>query len=332
MPGSSSSLSPPDIASGFHEIVLSVFDIERIARPMCEIWPFSPRRLPDAPAGQFTAWHVPAGCTRIEQAFLMPKDSETGRGGMRLVKFHGVPQRVMRSSQRSWDTGGIFDIDVFSRDVDTAYRRLQTHGWTALGEPVDYSEAHFHVRQVVAVGPDGLMVAIIQRYKPPVDGLPPFDLMSHIFNSTQMVRNYERSAAFYRDILGWPPSLEFIMENAAEPGADVLGLPMPHAVAAVRKLGMFKPPGVADGAVELIENASMHGQDFAAHCVAPNVGLLSLRIPVADAAAYAAKIVARGGTLYAKPSAYEIAPYGPVTAFSVRTPDGAILEFYQRNN
>lgn len=317
--------------AGFREIVHSVFDIGRIARPLLATGGFTLQSLPDAPRGQFAAWHVPAGCTRIEQAYLAPTGSGDGSGGLRLVRFHGVAQRVMRSSQRSWDTGGIFDIDVFSRDVDAVYRLLQSHGWTALGEPVDYSEAHFHVRQVVAVGPDGLMVAIIQRHSPPPDPGEPFDAMSRIFNSTQVVRDYDRAAAFYRDVLGWPPMLEFRIEGQTEPGADVLGLPMPHAVAVDRRIGIFRPAGATEGgSVELIEIRGMHGRDFAGHCVAPNVGLLSLRVPVADARRCAASVTARGGTPYAQPADYEIAPYGPVTAFSVRSPDGAIVEFFQR--
>ena len=74
----------------------------------------------------------------------------------------GFERRII-SSQRSWDTGGIFDVDIFTTDVERVYRELQRHGWTALGEPVDYTEAHFSVRQVVAVGPGGFMLAMIQR-------------------------------------------------------------------------------------------------------------------------------------------------------------------------
>jgi predicted enzyme related to lactoylglutathione lyase len=321
--------TPGLAGTGFQEIVLSVFNIDQIAGPMTALGEFERVPLPDAPPGQFAAWFTPPSCTRIEQAILRPKASAQGKGSLRLVKFHGAPQRVMRSSQRSWDTGGIFDIDVFTRDVDRAYRQLQTFGWTALGEPVDYSEASFSVRQVVAVGPSGLNLAMIQRYKPEVTGLPPFDLMSPVFNSTQMVSDYDRAAAFYHKTLGWPAALEFPIENAVEPGADVLGLPMPQARDAHRRIGIFHPQDTHEGSVELIENRSMRGRDFGPHCVAPNVGLLCLRFPVPDAQRYAAEIVARGGLLYASPSTFEIAPYGRVTLFSLRTPDGAILEFYQ---
>ena len=108
---------------------------------------------------------------------------------------------------------------------------------------------------------------------------------------------------------------------------DVLGLPPPLARSAVRKLGMFKSAN-GNGAVELIENQSMRGRDFSKDCVAPNVGILCLRIPVPDAAKYAREITARGGTLYAPPKKIEIAPYGQATIFAVRSPEGAIIEFF----
>ncbi len=151
--------------------------------------------------------------------------------------------------------------------------------------------------------------------------------MSPIFNSTQLVADFDRAVAFYTQTLGFGTRLTFPVRGALEPGADVLGLPLPFAKDADRMVGMFHPPGLAAG-VELIANRSMQGRDFSAQCVAPNVGMLCLRIPVDDAARYAGEITARGGTLYAPVRTFEIAPYGPVSSFSVRSPEGAIIEFF----
>ncbi|MCB2106760.1 MAG: hypothetical protein KDE14_03615 [Rhodobacteraceae bacterium] len=318
----------PGFSPGLREYVLSVFDFERIVTPMVEVGLFTRRDLPDAPPGQWAAWNVPADCTRIEQVYIEPMGSKAGEGGIRLVKFHGTKQRVMRSSQRSWDTGGLFDVDVMTPDVDSAYRKLQRYGWSANGEPVDYTEANLHVRQVVANGPDGFRLAMIQRYSPPATNLIAGATMSPIHGGVHMVRDYDVSRRYLLDTLGWSARLEFVIDNQAEPGADVLGLPLPMALTAVRRIGMFSGPG-GGGGIELIHTVDMYGVDFAEHCVAPNVGLLCQRFPVANAEKYAAEIAARGGAIYAPPSRYEIAPIGEVTAFAVRTPDGAILEFYQ---
>lgn len=317
------------------EAVVSVFDIERLVGPLTQVCGYVEQVLPDAPAEQFAAWNLPSECDRIEQRLLVPAPSEgfgaDGRGAIRLVRFHGVAeQKVMRSSQRSWDTGGIFDVDMFSADVDRIYRGLQRHGWTALGEPVDYSEAHFSVRQVVAIGPDGLVLAIIQRYQPYVEGLDPAGLLSPVFNSTQMVADFDAAMAFYGETLGFQLRVEFTVADVVEPGADVLGLPLTYAKAARRRLAMFKPDGPGEGGVELIQNLDMTGRRCDADCVAPNVGILCLRFEVEDAAAYAGEIVARGGVLLVEPMALDIAPFGVVTLFSVKSPEGAIIEFYSK--
>jgi predicted enzyme related to lactoylglutathione lyase len=312
------------------EAIVSTFDIDRLAAPLTAVCGFERIDLEDAPVEQWPAWRVPTECRRIEQALLVPQRSDAGRGAIRLVRFHGVEQRVMRSSQRSWDTGGIFDVDVFSADVDRLYHALQRFGWTALGEPTDYSEAHFSVRQVVAVGPDGLMLAIIQRYVPQVSGLDASGIPSPIFNSTQIVADLDRARRFYGEVLGWTPRLDFQLVGVAEPGANVLGLPMPHAQEARRRIAMFNPPGPAIGGVELIQNLDMHGQCWDQACVAPNVGILALRFEVEDAVAYAAEIEGRGGALFAPPSRVQVEPHGSLTCFSVRSPEGAVIEFFGR--
>ena len=314
------------------EAVVSVFDIDRLVRPLVEVCGYVETPLPDAPYEQFAAWHLPPECDRIEQRLLVPGPSEAfgadGRGALRLVRFHGVEQKVMRSSQRSWDTGGIFDVDVFSADLDRIYRGLQRHGWSAMGEPVDYSEAMFSVRQVVAMGPDGLVLAIIQRYEPFVDGLDPNGLLSPVFNSTQIVSDFDAALRFYGETLDFELQMTCKIEDVVEPGADVLGLPLPYAKDARRELAIFKPQGVNEGGIELVRNLDMHGRRWDADCIAPNVGILALRFEVDDAAAYACQIEARGGVLYSPVMQIEIAPFGTVMLFSVRSPEGAIIEFY----
>ena len=84
---------PSDALPGLREYVLSVFDIERIAQPMTEVGTFTFHALPDAPPGQFAAWHVPPACTRIEQVYLEPLGSEDGSGGMLLVSRSGLTDR-----------------------------------------------------------------------------------------------------------------------------------------------------------------------------------------------------------------------------------------------
>jgi predicted enzyme related to lactoylglutathione lyase len=327
--------------SGIQEVVISVYDFDHLAVPFADTGDYERVALPDAPREQWASWRVPRECTRIEQMLLRAKSSSAGQGSMKLVKFHGAAQKVMRSSQRSWDTGCIFDVDVRSRDTAAAYRRLQQLGWTALGEPVEYTEAMFHVVQSVATGPNGFMLAIIQALSNVPPDQPPYTVMSPVFNSSQMVASLDRALDFYTRVLGFTTAVRFDIDHQAEPGYDVLGLPLPQAETAVRRLAMLRSPeDPASGgapatpgmpaAVELIENASMKGRDFSADCVAPNIGILSLRIPVVDARKYAGEIKSRGGKLFSEPMALDVAPYGRVTILGIQSPEGALLEFYSK--
>ena len=313
---------------GFHEVVHSAFDIERLAGPLCAVGGWTRTDLPDAPLEQFKAWHVPEGCTRIEQCLLHAPNDE--RGSLRIVVFHGVEQRVMRSSQHLWDSGGHFDVDIYSNDADATYAALQRHGWTAFHDSADYGFGELQVREVIVIGPDGFVIGLIERRAPPLEWPESIGNLTRQFNSSQVVRDYVTAAAFYRDILGWKPLFEVAATGEEEPSL-ILGMPMPQCAEVERRVGIWHPEGSNDGSVELIQCAGIRARDFAEYAVAPNVGILSLRFPVADLAALAAQIEGRGWPIYTPQMELEIAPYGKVTLFSVRTPDGAILELYQND-
>ena len=311
---------------GFHEVVHSAFDIERLAGPLCAVGGWTRTDLPDAPPEQWPAWQVPADCTRIEQCLLHAPGDE--RGPLRIAVFHGVQQRLMRSSQHLWDSGGHFDVDIYSSDADATYAALQRHGWTAFHDSADYGFGELQVREVIIIGPDGFVIGLIERRAPPLDWPEGLGAMTRQFNSSQVVRDYATAAAFYRDILGWSPLFEVAATGEDEP-SQILGLAMPHCAGVERRVGIWHPEGTNDGSVELIQCAGIRARDFSASAVAPNIGILALRFAVDDARALAARITQRGWPLYAPPIELEIAPYGPTVLFSVRTPDGAILEFYQ---
>lgn len=312
--------------TGISEVVFSTFDIDRALGPLVTAAGWRRIALPDAGDDQRAAWQVPDDCTRIEQAlFCAPGDT---RGRIRAVCFHGADRVLIRPSQRTWDTGGVFDLDMFSTDVRAIYSRLQNdHGWTAFGEPVDYEIGEFDVAQVVARGPDGLNLAIIQPHKPPIFELPRFDALSRVFNSTQLVADIDRALAFYTGVLGWQVLMHETVSGCVEPGADVLGIPLPLAETCLRKVAIVHPEGRNDGSVELIEIEGVDGRQYGDRAVAPNVGILALRLTVDDPAAYAREIEGRGAVLHGALTIVDTAPFGPVPCFSVRSPEGAILEF-----
>lgn len=313
---------------GIQEIVASVSDIPRIARVFTQIANYREVRLPDAPHEQWRAWHVPRSVKRIEQLLLVPPGPE--KGCVRLVKFHGGRQRVMRSSAHTWDPGGIFDIDVYTRDARCVYRLLQALGWSAYGEPTDYSWGGFGVCEVVATGPDGLVIALIEpRRLPP--GFPRLRGFSRVFNSAQIVRDYDASLRFFTAQLGWRVFVDTQVQGVEEPGAEVLGIPRPLATGTLRRIGIVHPEGTNDGSLEPIALPELEGRHVGEHCIAPNLGWLCYRMPVTNAREQAKLLTSRGLEPYAAPRELECAPYGRIVMFAIRTPDGAIVEYFSHS-
>lgn len=312
--------------SGLEEVVLSVADLDRAATPLVQACGYRAMALPDMAADELALWGVGAGAP-VRQQLMLPAQED--RGAIRLVDFTARDRRLVRPSQRTWDTGGIFDVDMFTADVRALYRRLQReYGWTAFGEPVDYVMGEFDVAQVVAQGADGMVLALIQPYKPPTIALPPLGAASRVFNSTQMVRDMDAALHFYRDQLGWTAIVDMTIDDAEEPGAEVLGLPRSLARTCRRRVAIVHPDGVNDGSVELIENVDLRGRDHAADAVAPNLGYLALRIRHPDPIGYAAAIVSRGGALAHEPVRLDLPRLGVVDLFAVRSPDGALLHIF----
>ena len=68
--------------------------------------------------------------------------------------------------------------------------------------------------------------------------------------------------------------------------------------------------------------------DYSHQCDAPNLGLLAIRYPVQDVSAARGLIMARGGALWRDVARVDIGDLGQVQLFSVKTPDGAIVQFF----
>jgi hypothetical protein len=183
-------LSPTTAAgvSGFTEVVVSVTDIDRACRPFIELAGWRREDLHEAPAAQREQWGLTDPDCRIEQALLWP-DLDT-RTRLRLVRFLNVDQVLMRSAQHTWDTGGIFDIDVYVRDCAQTFRGLQRAGWSGYGDPTRYQWGGFDVTEALATGPDGFVVGLLQAHGKVLVELPPFRAVSRAFNSAQVVRDF----------------------------------------------------------------------------------------------------------------------------------------------
>jgi catechol 2,3-dioxygenase-like lactoylglutathione lyase family enzyme len=278
-----------------------------------------------AGADQASFWNLDAD-QEIREIVLANPGTE--RGFLRLVSFPGTQQQQIRSSAQTWDTGGIFDVNVRVKDIHQKFAQFRERGWQFYSDPIQFHFGPFIVWEVLAKGPDGIVIAMVERVQPPLEGWPQLRELSRIFNATQIVQDFDRSRDFFETKLGFTVYLEHVGPSK-EPGPTVLGLPHNLATEITRNVVILSPDGSNEGSVELLSFEGLTGADFSSYASPPNLGILTLRFPVADLDAYQAEIGARGVKAIAGPADVMIEPYGTVKIMAVRTPEGALIEFFE---
>ena len=311
---------------GFREAVVSVWDLDRSVETLTSVagWKIHTRAAVSAEEARF--WGLtPAGSGPVGESVLLHNPG-TSTGFVRLVRF-GQPGEPIRPGAQPWDTGGIFDLNVRALEVGQRMAELRRRGWSSWGEPVRLEFGPFTVNEVLARGPDDLVLAMIERLEPPLTGWPHLTKLSRVFNSTQTVRDFDAALRFYREGLGFEVYLEH--EGASEKaGANVLGLPHEVTVEVPRRVAILSPDGSNEGSIEILSFEGASGVDHAKRAVAPNLGCLSLRFPVRDLEAFRIWLSERSIEPAGGPARFELPPYGEIAAFAVTTPEGARLEFF----
>ena len=300
---------------GLSEVVASVADLDAW-RPVADAlgWEVCARGRMSGERAEF--WGAGGGET------LTLGNPGADRGTLHLVRFDALGPEV-RPVAPSWDPGGLFDANARVLDIDAVTTDLTALGWQPITPPTRFVFGPFTVREVLMRGPDGVVLAFVEREAPPLDGWPGLRVASRLFNSTQIVRDLDAALAFYTDVLGFGTYLEH-EGPSPPPGANVLGLDAETAQRVVRRVRIVHPEAENDGSVELIEFVDYPGANHSARAVVPNRGLLALRFPCADVAGLAAHLDEAGHAPTVGPM-----EVGGVLTLAVSAPDGARLEFYE---
>ncbi len=310
---------------GWREATFSVSDLGRWEGFFRDVAGYEIIHRGPVPRARLQFWRLPPRATADE---LLARNPDTTRGYIRLLRFRGAPQRQIRESGRSWDVGGWFDVNVRVVDMDQKSAQMLARGWSGYSMPVQFSFGPFVVKEWLARGPDGVVLALIQRLEPKLEGWPHLKQLSRPFNATQIVADMAAAASFYRDVLGFKIYLEHKGSSKTE-GPTVLGLPHNLSDDIVREVLILHPRGVNEGSVELLSFEGATGYDFASRAKAPNLGVLSLRFPVKNLAALEQRLRDRGVSLPHAPDEIDLAPYGPVRILAVDGPAGARLAFFE---
>ncbi len=315
----------PPAHGGWHEAVLCVRELSRWCAALATLFGWRVAVQGAVDPRLLAAWRLPPTAQGREAVLVQPDDPPRS---VRLVQLAGLEQVEIRSGGNHWDTGGYFSLLCYARDVDATFRAAQALGWSVYHDPVDMHFEGRVLRNVVLRAWDGVAFGLytLREPEPPP---PRYARVAMAFNGQQSVRDIAAARAFYREVLGWQPWFDGVTRlacNSFGMPENFVGRTPKNVVIAAG--GRHADGSLAYGQVELVEWVEFRGQDFAARALPPNLGILALRVPVADARARAQELQQRGARLLGEPAVVELAPYGEVVLFGVQTPDGALLEFF----
>lgn len=311
--------------NGFQEVVGLVVDATLSAARLCAATGYVQRHAGPVPAGALALLGV-SGRTGTEVVIGHPQED---RGAIRLIALDGDPGGVMRDGAQAWDTGGIFDINMRALpSIEALHRNLTVQGFAGASPITDWDFGPLAVREVVSRDGDGLCIALMERVRPPLTGYEGLSgPASWVFNSTQVVRDFDAARRLFVDGFGWQVVQETEGTAALTPDGDnCMGLPPGLAADISMRIGIYHPLGRMEGSVEVIA-FGCRGHDFAA-AAPPDRGWASLRFAVSDLAGFIGA-AERGGCRALAPVEVEWAPYGHARAAAAITPWGARLEAFE---
>jgi len=315
----------------WQEAVVSVTDLDRTAQFFRQIGGYEDKWRGQMDVSELSDWGVSLNDfpgASAESLLLGPPGIETGL--VRLVRFDDAGRKQpMRPGARPWDTGCYFSLMVRMKGMQSIYDDAIAMGWWT-ETPITYLEfgtSKLHV--VVFRGPDGLQVQGYERLEPPLPPeIPEFSRMTQPFNIMQMVRDRDVAYDFFTRVLGFETFYKGKPYVETEPAFMPLGIPYNLTTTIPYRAGIVYPVKGEFGRMEMIEIMGLEGHDYADRCVAPNLGILAVRFPVDDVTAAMATVDQRAWPIEKTIQGMEVQPYGSLDAFTVKTPDGALIQFY----
>ncbi|MSO96697.1 MAG: hypothetical protein EXR11_00545 [Rhodospirillaceae bacterium] len=276
------------------------------------------------------AWGLPDQVSAEEALFHCGDEAQ---GFVRFIAFKGAQQIRIRAGAMPWDTGGIFTLMLRAREIGAVTEGLLNRGFTMITDPVTFDYNGQILTNIIFRGPDGIGFGVYERVKPPLAGWLHVKRLSQPFNCMQIVRSRDATRDFHRDVLGFGPFVDNDSRNAT-PIDSNFGFPKNLTTQYTTRAAIMHPRGRFDvkerdnGRVELIEWHGFEGCNLAERAIVPNLGHLMLRWPVTDAAAKVKAVAAKGAEIFRPLATVNVAPYGKLAVFSIRTPDGVIYEMF----
>ena len=328
--GSQAVTAEPITDKPWREAVLSVTDPDVTARFFKEIGGYEELGRGSVSASSIAAWGLDPEATGDYLLLRAPMGGDFGH--IRLVSFENAGRRVpMRPGARAWDTGCYFSMMIRVKDMQSIYDDAIRLGWWTETPITALNFGTSDLRVVIYRGPDGVQIQTYDRLTPPLpEAIPDFERMTAPFNMMQMVADRDVAYDFFTQTLGFDTFYKGKPYTAKTPTPTPIGIPLSLTTSVPYRAGIVYPVAGEFGRMEMIEVMGLDGFDYSHQCEAPNLGILAVRYPVDDIDAAKALIEARGGSLWRDTSTVELGEIGEVELFSVKTPDGSIMQFFEK--
>mgnify|MGYP001488832032 FL=1 len=259
------------------------------------------------------------------ECVISPPD--TIRGRLRLLISDPPNKRTIRGNKTSWDTGGIFDLNVRVKDINVSHALFKEFGWQEISEPIHWNFGSSEVKEVLMKNDDGIILALIQRIAPE----PPswhLDPVSRVFNSSLIVRNMSENIDFFSK-LGFHvlSRHEGILPDSA---GRVLGLTHSEALSTSVDISIMHPSNEMNGSIELVQVAKP-GSHEVQTIGDQKRGIQALRFPIENMNHFMQIIGAQSLSVTSR-SQSNWQPIGSVDSVTITSPDAAQIEFFCLQN
>jgi len=311
---------------GWQEAMISVRDLAPIRDFMVEVAGYEVIETGLLDPAWLTAWDLPDGAGG-EYALLRSPGKTVG--WVRLFRFDGVDQQLIRPGAQAWDQGGLFSLMVRSEEAADVADAAHARGWSVFNQPQIFEFGPLTIKNVVVRLPDGANLAVYSRVSPPVEGWDDLEGFSYPFNTMAMVHDITAERRFFEQGLGFSPFWEGDYIDAREVDTN-FAMPNNLSVEIPRRTAILQQREGEDGRIELMQFVGLEGADFSERAVPPNLGLLGVRLPVDDLGAALERFDAAGIAPAAGPQTRTLSPYGPIDWAAVRSPSGILVEIYEQ--
>ncbi len=317
-------------------VTVSVRDLERsrslysglLGMKVIREWSLPAEESVTSPVGRSLGLSEGAGIAGIDL-----EQSGTSVGAVRLIRVGDGSAERINEGARGYDHGHVKNLDFFTDDVGRQYARFVERGFQFLAPPIDYAvpwgegaiatEAHLPTD-------DGVKVAIAK-----MAGVPRFAMgrsdreasFTEVAAATQIVKDFDRSEAFYCEVLDLVPAAPTVIDGAL---IDALGLPGGTRL----RMSFISGRDAAGGRVGLVayEGAGVEdARDLRHRMRAPYRGVVALTFEVGDVERTTRRALALGATPRLMPVEQR---WGDSVTFgaAVVSPDGIPLFFEARRD